>query len=149
LEPWGNAELSTIDTALFVGSAHYATQCLQPHAGATATALVRKFLTNLSWGHALPATCDSNVMKLKVGVAGSDTQPWSEYHILAYVATRLTQGTHAPRPLMLSRMRCTHSCSHSTRIYESDDAQNQCTRAASGAALNAVHLCSHSARTMR
>jgi hypothetical protein len=70
----------------FVASAHYATECLQPHAGPTATALVTKYLTNLSWGYALPASCDSNVMKLLVGVTNSNTRPWNEYHILSWVA---------------------------------------------------------------
>jgi hypothetical protein len=90
LEPWGNYEFSTIDTALFAASAHYATECLQPHAGPAAAALVTKYLTNLSWGYALPTSCDSTTMKLLVGVPFADTRPWSEYHILAYVAAAAT-----------------------------------------------------------
>ena len=86
LGPWGNDQLSTIDTAIFVAAAHYATNCLQPHAGGAVSALVDKYLLNLSWAHSLPTTCDDNRMKMLVGVDGSDTRPWNEYHILVYVA---------------------------------------------------------------
>jgi hypothetical protein len=83
---WANGEYSTIDTALFVASAHYATQCLQPHVDPTATDLVRKYLTGLRWGFSMPTACDDRRMKLLIGVSGSDTIPWNEYQILAYVA---------------------------------------------------------------
>ena len=84
------AEYSSIDTALFVAGAHYAATCLQPHAGATATALIHKYLTRTRWMAALPAPpCDNRCGMHLVWPREGDMGPllpWNEYHIVAQVA---------------------------------------------------------------
>ena len=86
LQDWGNSEHSTIDSALFVAAAHYAIECLQPHAGDASRDLVDKYLLELKWGSALPSHCNQNQIALRTDIANSFTYPWNEYHVLAFVA---------------------------------------------------------------
>jgi hypothetical protein len=77
------AEYASITSALFISSAHYAVECLQPDVGASAAAQVRRFLTQTRWVGALPSSCDScGLYREWPRVGAPPLLPWNEYDLV-------------------------------------------------------------------